>query len=77
MNKRDAPLTTRSQHAHHGIQGNHCNGHVRWMRRDTCLGCPEDSQVAVIALACGTTAARLAFVAWLRDILEVDAARAL
>ena len=77
MNKRDAPLTTRSQYAHHGIQGDHCNGHVRWMRRDTCLGCSEDSQVSVIALACGTTAARLAFVAWLRDILEVDAARAL
>src|SRR5713226_548868 len=47
------------------------------MRRDTCLRCPEDSALALIALTRGAAAARYPLVAWLGDVLEVDAARAL
>src|SRR5260370_21918954 len=44
------------------------------MRRDTCLRCPKDSAVALIALARGAAAARYPLVAGLGDVLEVDAA---
>src|SRR5207247_3802473 len=75
--KWDGPFAVRPQHAHDGIQRNQCNGHVRWMGCNACLRCSEDCQVAVIALARGTTTARVTLIAGLRDILEVDATRTL
>ncbi len=47
------------------------------MRGDAGLRCPQDSKLAVIALTCGAAAARYPLVARLRNVLEVDAARAL
>src|SRR6266849_1820091 len=47
------------------------------MRGDTCLRCPKDSAIALIALPRGAAAAWHTLVARLGDVLEVDAARAL
>src|SRR5260221_3492884 len=75
--ERDRPLAVRTEHTYDGVEGGQCDGHVRRMRRDARLRCAQDGQGAVIASARGTATARHALIAWLGDILEVDAARAL
>src|SRR6266702_5441769 len=77
VHQRDRPFPLRPQHAHHSIKRYHRDGHVRGMRSNTRLRCSQDRQVTVIALTRGAAASRDTFVAWLGDVLEVDAARAL
>src|SRR6266576_5535413 len=77
VHQRDRTFSLRPQHAHNSIKGYHRDGHVRGMRGDTRLRCPQDGEFAVIALPRRAAAARDTFVAWPGNVLEVDAARAL
>src|SRR6185503_15102452 len=77
---RDRPLALQAGDVHLRADRGQRDGHVGGVRRDARCRMPEDREVAVVALA-RRAATRippaLALVAWLRDVLEVGAARAL
>src|SRR3984893_11133186 len=59
------------------LQDRERHAHVGWVRRDAGLTAAEDGVHAIVAVDCRATAARLAFVAGRRYVVEVMAARTL